>query len=114
MTANPVGLCQATRWHRAATRFVTQVTLYSRELDVAIAQISFGTGGSDERAALNALLNTLELNGLLIQADALHTSAAFSTRHRAESQPAPDDQRRAAPAISADQLPIPRPPTLPG
>ncbi len=60
-----------------ATRFVTQVTLYERELGVAIAQTSFDTSESHERAALKALLSTLELEGVLIQADALHTSPAF-------------------------------------
>ena len=60
-----------------ATRFVTQVTLYARELGVAIAQTSFDIGDFHERAALKALLSTLELDGLLIQADALHTSPAF-------------------------------------
>ena len=60
-----------------ATRFVTQVTLYARELGVAIAQTSFDTGESHERTALKALLSTLELDGVLIQADALHTSPAF-------------------------------------
>lgn len=59
-----------------ATRFVTQVTLYARELGVAI-QTSFDTGESHERAALKTLLSTLELDGVLIQADALHTSPAF-------------------------------------
>ena len=63
-----------------ATRFVTQVTLYARELGVAIAQTSFDTGESHERAALRALLSTLELEGVLLQADALHTSpAVFNT-----------------------------------
>jgi hypothetical protein len=60
-----------------ATRFVTQVTLYARELGVAIAQTSFDTGESHEQAALKALLSTLELDGVLIQADALHASPAF-------------------------------------
>ena len=60
-----------------ATRFVTQVTLYARELGVAIAQTSFDTGESHERAAQKVLLSTLELEGVLIQADALHTSPAF-------------------------------------
>ena len=53
------------------------MTLYARELGVAIAQTSFDTGDFHERAALKALLSTLELDGLLIQADALHTSPAF-------------------------------------
>ena len=68
-----------------ATRFVTQVTLFARELGVAIAQTSYDTGESHERAALKALLSSLELEGVLIQADALHTSPAFfnSPRSRA-------------------------------
>ncbi len=46
-------------------------------MGVTIAQISFDTGASHERAALKALLSTLELESVLIQADALHTSTAF-------------------------------------
>jgi hypothetical protein len=49
-----------------ATRFVTQVTLYAREFGVAIAQTSFDTGESHERAGLKALLSTSELQGVLI------------------------------------------------
>ena len=60
-----------------ATRFVIQITLYARELGVAIAQTSFDTGESHERVALKTLLSPLELEGVLIQADALHTSPAF-------------------------------------
>jgi hypothetical protein len=56
---------------------LTQVTLYARQLGVAIAQTSFDTGESHERAALKALLSTLELEGVLIQPDALDTSPAF-------------------------------------
>jgi hypothetical protein len=73
-----------------ATRFVTQVRLYARELGVAIALTSFDTGKSHERAALKALLSTLELEGVLIQADALHASPAFLTRCGAGRRPAPD------------------------
>jgi hypothetical protein len=60
-----------------ATRFATQVTLYAHELGVAIDQTSFDTAESHERAALETLLSTLELDCVLIQADALHTSPAF-------------------------------------
>ncbi|MCP9832430.1 hypothetical protein KBY80_13705 [Synechococcus sp. JJ3a-Johnson] len=60
-----------------ATRFVTQVTLHARELSVAIAQASFDPGESNERAALKCLLGTLELEDVLIQTGALHTSPAF-------------------------------------
>ena len=41
------------------------------------AQTSYDTGDSHERAALKELLSTLDLNGVLIQADALHTSPSF-------------------------------------
>jgi hypothetical protein len=54
-----------------------QVTLYARELGVAVAHSAFVTGESYERAVLKALLSPLELVGVLIQADVLHTSPAF-------------------------------------
>ncbi len=59
------------------TRFFTQVTLYARELGVAIAQASFDNGESHERAVLKTFLSTLELEDVLIQADALHTAPAL-------------------------------------
>jgi len=60
-----------------ATRFVTQVTPYARELGDAIAQTSFDSRASHKRAVLKTLLTTQELEGVLIQADALNTSPAF-------------------------------------
>jgi hypothetical protein len=60
-----------------ATRFVTQVTLYARELGVAIAQACYATGDNHERAVLKKLLGELDLDGVLIQADALHNSPTF-------------------------------------
>jgi hypothetical protein len=60
-----------------AERFVAQVTLYARELGVAIAQTSYDTGDSNERQALRELLSTMDLDGVLIQTDALHTTKAF-------------------------------------
>lgn len=98
-----------------ATRFVTQVTLYARELGVAIAQTSFDTGESHERAALKTLLISIDLDGVLIQADALHSTPRprFSARRRAGRRPASDGQTQPAPAVSADLLPVPRPPPLP-
>ncbi|MEB3321215.1 MAG: ISAs1 family transposase, partial [Synechococcaceae cyanobacterium] len=60
-------------------RFVAQVTVYARALGVALAQKAYDTGESSERAALKELLSTLELEGVLIQADALHTTQAFFT-----------------------------------
>jgi hypothetical protein len=58
-------------------RFVAQVTVYARALGVALAQKSYDTHESSERAALKELLSYLDLDGVLIQADALHTTQAF-------------------------------------
>ena len=58
-------------------RFVAQVTLYARALGVALAQKTYDTHESSERSALKELLSTLDLDGVLIQADALHTTQAF-------------------------------------
>ena len=58
-------------------QFVAQVTVFTRDLGVALAQKTYDTGESSERAALKELLSTLDLEGVLIQADALHTSPAF-------------------------------------
>jgi hypothetical protein len=57
--------------------FVAQVTVYARALGVALAQKSYDTHESSEQAALKELLSTMELEGKLIQADALHTTQAF-------------------------------------
>jgi hypothetical protein len=53
------------------------VTLYSAALGVAIAQACYSTGEDHERAVLQKLLGELDLEGVLIQADALHTQQAF-------------------------------------
>ena len=58
-------------------RFVAQVTVFARALGVALAQKTYDTHESSERAALKELLSTLDLEGVLIQADALHTTQAF-------------------------------------
>ena len=58
-------------------RFVAQVTVYARALGVALAQTTYDTHESSEKAALKELLSTLDLNGVLIQADALHKTQAF-------------------------------------
>ena len=60
-------------------RFVAQVTVYARALGVALAQKAYDTGESSERAALKELLAGLDLEGVLIQADALHTTQSFFT-----------------------------------
>lgn len=58
-------------------RFVAQVTVYARALGVALAQKSYDTHESSERAALKELLSMMKLDGVLIQADALHTTRDF-------------------------------------
>jgi hypothetical protein len=58
-------------------RFVAQVSVYARALGVALTQTTYNTGESSERAALKKLLSSLELEGVLIQADALHTTRPF-------------------------------------
>ncbi len=55
-------------------QFVAQVTVYARALGVALAQTTYDTHVSSEKAALKELLSTLGLNGVLIQADAQHTT----------------------------------------
>jgi hypothetical protein len=64
--------------------FIAQVTLYSSALGVAIAQACYATGENHERAVLKKLLGELDLEGVLIQADALHTQQPFfgSSRSR--------------------------------
>jgi predicted transposase YbfD/YdcC len=84
--------------------FIAQVTLYSKALGAAIAQATFDTRENHERAVLQELLSTMDLEGVLIQADALHTQKPFSAPHGAggrlpldgeskPTDPAPPDQR---------------------
>jgi len=46
-------------------------------LGVAISQACYATGENHERAVLRQLLGELDLEGVLIQADALHTQQPF-------------------------------------
>jgi hypothetical protein len=62
--------------------FIAQVSLYSAALGVAIAQACYATGENHERAVLRQLLGELELEGVLIQADALHTQRPFFNSSR--------------------------------
>jgi hypothetical protein len=57
--------------------FIAQVTLYSAGLDVAISKACYCTGENHERAVQRWLLGELDLEGVLIQADALHTQQPF-------------------------------------
>jgi hypothetical protein len=60
-----------------AARFIAQVSLYSNSLGVAIAQNIYATDAGGEIAALRQLLDRVELEGLLVQADALHANRPF-------------------------------------
>jgi len=64
--------------------FIAQVTLHSAALDVAICQACYATCENHERAVLKQVLGELDLEGVLIQADALHTQKPFfgSSRSR--------------------------------
>jgi hypothetical protein len=62
--------------------FIAQVTLYSATLGVAISQACYATGENHERAVLKQLLGELDLDGVLIQADALHTQKPFFNSSR--------------------------------
>ena len=59
--------------------FVAQVTEYARALCVVLAQEALDTCESSERAALKELLASLELEGVLIPADVLHTTQSLVT-----------------------------------
>jgi len=62
--------------------FIAQVTLYSAALGVAIAQACYATGLDLERSVLKKLQGELDLEGVLIQADALHTQQPFFNSSR--------------------------------
>jgi len=62
-----------------AARFIAQVSLYSNSLGVAIAQSTYATDAGGEIEALRQLLDRVELEGLLVQADALHANCPFSS-----------------------------------
>ena len=60
-------------------RFIAEVSLYSNSLGVAIAQSAYATDAGGEISALRLLLDRVELEGLLVQADALHANRPFSS-----------------------------------
>ena len=62
--------------------FIAQVTLYSAALGVAISQACYATGENHERAVVKKLLGELSLEGVLIQADTLHTQRPFFNSSR--------------------------------
>ena len=62
-----------------AAAFIAQVSLYSQSLGVAIAQTTYATDAGSETQALRQLLDAIELEGVLVQADALHANRPFSS-----------------------------------
>jgi len=61
-----------------ASTFIAQVSLYSQSLGVAIAQTTYATDAGGEIQALRHLLEAVDLEGVLVQADALHANRPFS------------------------------------
>lgn len=61
-----------------AATFIAQVSLYSQWLGVAIAQTTYATDAGSETRALRELLESVDLAGVLVQADALHANRPFS------------------------------------
>ena len=61
-----------------AARFIAKVSLYFNTLGVAIAPNTYATVVGGEIAALRQLLDRVDLNGLLLQADALHANRILS------------------------------------
>ncbi len=60
-----------------AATFIAQVGLYSQSLGVAIAQTIYATDAGSETRALRELLESVDLAGVLFQADALHANRPF-------------------------------------
>ncbi len=61
-----------------AAKFIAQLSLHSQSLGVAIAQTTYATDPGSETQALRQLLEAIELEGVLVQADALHANRPFS------------------------------------
>ena len=55
------------------------MSLYSQTLGVAIAQSTYATEASGEIQALRLLLEAIELEGVLVQADGLQANSPFSS-----------------------------------
>jgi hypothetical protein len=64
--------------HNGQYRSVAQVNVYARSLGVALTRQAYDTHGSSERVALQVLLPSLDLEAVLIQADALHSIRLFA------------------------------------
>ena len=87
--------------------FIAQVPLYLAALGVAISQPCDATGENHERAVLRQLLGELDLEGILIQADALHSQRPFFGSSRSRGRLPPDSQGQSEDAAPPDPLPVP-------
>ncbi len=57
-----------------AATFIAQMSLYSQSLGVAIAQTTYTIDAGSETQVLRQLLEAIELEGVLVQADPLHAN----------------------------------------
>jgi hypothetical protein len=85
--------------------FIAKVTLYYAALGVAIAKACYATGENHERAVLQKLLGEMDLEGVLIQADALHTQRPFFNNSRSRGRLPGDGQSQPEDPIQADRRP---------
>ncbi|MCP9848317.1 hypothetical protein [Cyanobium sp. Morenito 9A2] len=69
--------------------FIDKMTLYAAAWGVAISQSCNATGENHERAVLRQRLGRLDLEGVLIQADALHTQKPSFDRFRNKGPTSP-------------------------
>ncbi len=66
--------------------YIARVSLYPSRLGVAIAQSTYATGAGGEIAALRELLlDRVDLEGELVQADALHANRPFFSTSNSEA-----------------------------
>lgn len=81
------------------------MSLYSQSLGVAIAQTTYATDASGEIQALRQLLEAVELESVLVQADALHANRPFPLP-RPAGRRLPDRRQTQSPqGVSADSRP---------
>ena len=64
---------------------MARVSLYSSRLGVAIAQSTYATDAGGEIAALRERLDRVDLEGVLVQADALHANRPFFSTSNSEA-----------------------------
>ena len=86
-----------------AAHLIAQVSLYSRGLGVAIAQTTYATDVSGEIQALRQLVDAVELDGVLVQADARYPNRPFPLPRPARRGLPDRLQTRAAQGVSDDQ-----------